>query len=149
VRTLLVHEAEGFSERGVSLSLSWNPTPSTPLGLTARLAPSWGGQATSGADALWGRETMGGLGARGGLASGNRLDAELGYGLPVGRRFVGTPRFGLRTSGTGRDYRLGYGLGVLNAGGLRFELGVDAQRRESPVLGGASNGVVGRVAVQW
>ena len=62
VRTLLVHEAEGFSERGVSLSLSWNPTPSTPLGLTARLAPSWGGQATSGADALWGRETMAGLG---------------------------------------------------------------------------------------
>ncbi len=149
VRTLLVHEAEGFSERGVSLSLSWNPTPSTPLGLTARLVPSWGGQATSGADALWGRDTMAGLGARGGLASGNRLDAELGYGLPVGRRFVGTPRFGLRTSGTGRDYRLGYGLGVLNAGGLRFELGVDAQRRESPVLGGASNGVVGRATVQW
>ena len=149
VRTLLVHEAEGFYERGVSLSLSWNPTPSTPLGLTARLAPSWGGQATSGADALWGRDTMAGLGARGGLASGNRLDAELGYGLPVGRRFVGTPRFGLRTSGMGRDYRLGYGLGVLNAGGLRFELGVDAQRRESPLAGGASNGVVGRVAVQW
>ena len=149
VRTLLVHEAEGFSERGVSLSLSWNPTPSTPLGLTARLAPSWGGQATSGADALWGRDTMAGLGARGGLASGNRLDAELGYGLPVGRRFVGTPRFGLRTSGMGRDYRLGYGLGVLNAGGLRFELGVDAQRRESPLAGGASNGVVGRATVSW
>ena len=149
VRTLLVHEAEGFREHGVSLSLSWNPTPSTPLGLTARLAPSWGGQATSGADALWGRDTMAGLGAPGGLASGNRLDAELGYGLPVGRRFVGTPRFGLRTSGTGRDYRLGYGLGVLNAGGLRFELGVDAQRRESPVLGGASNGVVGRATVSW
>ena len=149
VRTLLVHEAEGFYERGVSLSLSWNPTPSTPLGLTARLAPSWGGQATSGADALWGRDTMAGLGARGGLASGNRLDAELGYGLPVGRRFVGTPRFGLRTSGMGRDYRLGYGLGVLNAGGLRFELGVDAQRRESPLAGGASNGVVGRTTVSW
>ena len=149
VRTLLVHEAEGFSERGVSLSLSWNPTPSTPLGLTARLAPSWGGQATSGADALWGRDTMAGLGTPGGLASGNRLDAELGYGLPVGRRFVGTPRFGLRTSGTGRDYRLGYGLGVLNAGGLRFELGVDAQRRESPLAGGASNGVVGRATVSW
>ena len=43
VRTLLAHEAEGFREHGVSLSLSWNPTPSTPLGLTARVAPSWGG----------------------------------------------------------------------------------------------------------
>ena len=149
VRTLLVHEAEGFREHGVSLSLSWNPTPSTPLGLTARLAPSWGGQATGGADALWGRETMGGLGAPGGLASGNRLDAELGYGLPVGRRFVGTPRFGVGATEYGRDYRLGYGLGVLNRGGLTFELGVDAQRRESPVLGGASNGVLGRAMLGW
>ena len=40
---LLVHEAAGFRERGVSVSLSYNPTPSTPLGLTARVAPSWGG----------------------------------------------------------------------------------------------------------
>ena len=149
VRTLLVHEAEGFREHGVSLSLSWNPTPSTPLGLTARLAPSWGGQATGGAEALWGRETMAGMGAPGGFASGNRLDAELAYGLPVGSRFVGTPRVGLRTSETGRDYRLGYGLGVLNGGGLRFELGVDAQRRESPLAGGADHAGLGRVAVQW
>ena len=37
VRMLLVHEAEGFSERGVSVSASWNPTPSTPLGFTARV----------------------------------------------------------------------------------------------------------------
>ena len=149
VRTLLVHEAEGFRERGVSLSFSWNPTPSTPLGLTARLAPSWGGQATSGADALWGRDTMAGLGTPGGLAPGNRLDAELGYGLPVGSRFVGSPRFGLRTSGTGRDYRLGYGLGLLNRGGVTFELGVEAQRRESPLANGTSNGVMGRATLGW
>ena len=92
---------------------------------------------------------MGGLGAPGGLASGNRLDAELGYGLPVGRRFVGTPRFGVGATEYGRDYRLGYGLGVLNRGGLTFELGVDAQRRESPVLGGTSNGVLGRAMLGW
>ena len=84
VRTLLVHQDEDFSERGVAVSLSWNPTPSTPLGFVARVAPSWGGQATSGAQALWGRETMAGM-AHGGLASGNRLDGEVGYGLPVGQ----------------------------------------------------------------
>ncbi len=43
VRTLVLHQADGFSERGLALSLSYNPTPSTPLGLTARVAPSWGG----------------------------------------------------------------------------------------------------------
>ena len=48
VRTLLVHQDEDFSERGVAVSLSYNPTPSSPLGFMARVAPSWGGQATAG-----------------------------------------------------------------------------------------------------
>ena len=148
VRTLLLHQAEGFSERGVALSLSYNPTPSTPLGFMARVAPSWGGQATSGAEALWGRQTMGGM-APGGVAQGNRLDGEVGYGLPVGSRFVGTPRVGFSTSEYGRDYRLGYGLGVVNRESLTFELGIDAQRRESPLVDGASNGAIGRGTVGW
>ena len=85
--------------------------------------------------------------AHGGLASGNRLDGEVGYGLPVGNRFVGTPRFGFSTSEYGRDYRVvGYGLGVLDRENLNLELGVDAQRRESPMLGGTDNGFLGRGA---
>ena len=148
VRTLLVHQDENFSERGVALSLSYNPTPSTPLGFTAKVAPSWGGQATSGAEALWGRETMAGM-AQGGIAQGSRFDGEVGYGLPVGNRFVGTPRIGFSTSEYGRDYRIGYGLGVLDGESLNFELGVDAQRRESPLLGGADNGVLARASLDW
>ncbi len=148
VRMLVMHQAEGFRERGMALSLSYNPTPSTPLGFVARVAPSWGGQATSGAEALWGRETMAGM-APGGVASGNRLDGEVGYGLPVGSRFVGTPRVGFSTSEHARDYRVGYGLGLLNRESLSFELGIDAQRRESPLLAGASNGAVGRATMRW
>ena len=132
----------------MAVSLSYNPTPSTPLGFVARVAPSWGGQATSGAEALWGRETMSGM-AHGSVASGNRLDGEVGYGLPLGSRFVGTPRFGVGTSEYGKDYRLGYGLGVLNRESLNFELGVDAHHRESPMQGGADNGLLGRATLGW
>ena len=148
VRTLLVHQAEGFRERGIAISFKYNPTPSTPLGFNARVAPSWGGDATSGADALWGRETMAGM-AYGGFAQGNRLDGEVGYGLPVGRSFVGTPRVGFGTSEYGRDYRVGYGLGVLERGDVSFELGVDAQRRESPMFGGTDNSFLGRATLGW
>ena len=154
VRTLLVHQAEGFGERGLALSLSYNPTPSTPLGFMVRVAPSWGGQATSGAEALWGRQTMAGL-SQGGFASGNRLDAEVGYGLPVGSRLVGTPRFGIATTGSGRDYRLGYSLGLLERDeGLGFELGLAAQRRENLILGGGAAGgvdqrLLGRATLSW
>ena len=148
VRTLLVHQDKDFSERGVAVSLSYNPTPSSPLGFMARVAPSWGGQATSGAEALWGRETMVGM-ARGGVAQGNSLDAEVGYGLPVGSRLVGTPKFGLRTSAHGKDYRLGYSLGVLSRERLALDVGVEAQRRENAMQGGASNGVLGRASLGW
>ena len=148
VRTLLVHQAEGFRERGMALSLSYNPTPSTPLGFAAKVAPSWGGQAQSGAEALWGRETMAGMG-HGGLGSGNRLEGEVGYGLPVGSRFVGTPRVGFSTSEYGRNYRVGYGLGVLDRGTVNFELGVDAHRRENPMSDGADNGFLGRATLGW
>ena len=149
VRTLVVHQAEGFTERGMSLSLGWDPTPSSPLGLTARVAPSWGGQARGGAEALWGGQMAYGMGSHQMYGSGDRVDAEVGYGLPVGARFVGTPRVGLTTSPYGRDYRVGYGLGVLEQGTVNFELGVDAQRRESAMEGGASNGFMGRATLGW
>ena len=87
--------------------------------------------------------------APGGAAAGSRLETELGYGMPVGGRLVGTPRFGIGTSGYGRDYRLGYGLGVLSREGLEFELGIDANRRESPAQGTAEHGVGGRLTARW
>ena len=87
--------------------------------------------------------------AHGGFAQGNRLDGEIGYGLPVGKRLVGTPRVGFGSWEYGRDYRVGYGLGVLDRGDVNFELGVDAQRRESPMLGGTDNGFLGRATVGW
>ena len=43
--------------------------------------------------------------------AGDRVDAELGYGLPVGARLVGTPRAAVSTSQYGRDLRMGYTLG--------------------------------------
>ena len=95
------------------------------------------------ARALWGQQAMAGM-RYGGMATGSRLEAEPGYGLLVGSRLVGTPRFAVGTSSHGRDYRLGYGMRVAERGALRFELGVDAHRRQSPAELGATQGVGGR-----
>ena len=149
VRTLVVHQAEGFADRGMSLSLGWDPTPSSPLGLTARVAPSWGGQARGGAEALWGNQMAYGMGSHQMYGGGGQLNAEVGYGLPVGARLVGTPRVGLRTSQYGRDYQVGYALGVLEQGRVNFEVGAEAQRRESATRGEASNGFMGRATLGW
>ena len=66
------------------------------------------GESMSGAEALWGQESMGDMGQdHPPGAGGNRLDTEVGYGLRIGARCVGIPRVGLRTSEYGRDYRVG------------------------------------------
>ena len=56
------------------------------------------GKARGGAESLWGNQTAYGMDSHQMYGSGDRVDAELGYGLPVGARFVGTPRVGLATS---------------------------------------------------
>ena len=81
--------------------------------------------------------------------SGGQVNAEVDYGLPVGARFVRTPHVGLATSQYGREYQVGYALGVLAQGRVHFEMGVDAQRRESPEHGEASNGLMGRATLGW
>ena len=87
-----------------------------------------------GAQALWGWDTMAGM-ADGGPAAGGRLEAELGYGMPVGGRLVETPSFGIGTSDYGRDYRLGYGLTVAQGGAMHFDLGVYANSPGKPLSG--------------
>ena len=148
LRTLLVHEAEGYQERGVSVSLIYDPSPSTPLGFTARVSPSWGSQALSGAQALWGRQTMTGLGIRS-LESGNRMNAEVGYALPVGSGLVGTQRLGVTTSEFGRDYRVGYNLTVLRGGPMNFHFGVDGRRRQDLFRQEPDHSVAVRLNMTW
>ena len=114
----------------------------------ARLAPSWVGRAESGAEALWGRDTMTVL-PNGSHPAGGSLAVDLHYGMAVGGRFVGTPRIGFSTSGTGRHYRFGYSLGLLGGEGLAFELGLDAQRREQANLNGTDHALVARFTARW
>ena len=148
MRTLVVHQADGFTERGMSLSFGWDPTPSSPLGLTARVAPSWGGAAMGGAEALWRSQMAYGMGSHRMAGSGGQVNAEVGYGLPLGR-FVGTPSVGVGTSQHGRDYRLGYRLGLLEQGGLDLGLDVSGTRRESTITPEPDHQVVAGATVTW
>ena len=148
IRRLIVHQADGFAEQGVSVSINYDPRPQTPLGLTAEITPGWGGETTSGAEALWGRETMGGVGAHQ-TAGGNRLDSRVGYGLPLGSRLVGTPQFGVLNRQHGRSYRVGYAIRPRNADKLQIEIGIDAERRDRGGLGPAANSIRTGANVSW
>ena len=133
-RGLVTHEDSDFRERGFSGSLSWDPTPGSDLGPAFTLSQSVGGSASGGVDALIGRETMAGLAANdNGGALSRRLEAKIGYGIPVfGDRFVGTPEIGIGLSDSGRDYRLGWRLGLARRQDrVSMGLELEATRRES------------------
>ena len=102
---------------------------------TARVAPAWDSDAMSGAETLSSREMIGSMGEYRMPMGGRQLDTEVGYGLLIGAQSVGTPRVGLRTSESGRNYRLDDSIEVLEQGNVNLQLGVGAERRVSPVSG--------------
>ena len=150
-RGLLAHEASGFRESGANASLTWDPRPSTERGLALTLRQSWGGSPTGGMDALLGRGTMAGLAAddNGDTPSAGRLEAELGYGLPMfGGAVTATPHLGIGLSDTSRDCRLGWRLKPARKGGPDFTLGLEATRREAADAD-AEHGVMLRGRLRW
>ena len=129
VRALVAHEESGYEEWGASGAIRVNPGPSG-RGLSLTLAPVWG-NAASDAERLWSAHDATTFSASEHVEAEGRLEATVGYGMPVlGGRFTGTPELGLGVSESGRDWRLGWRLGLAGSGRVALGLGVEATRRE-------------------
>ena len=131
-RGLLVHEASGFREWGVSGALRYDPDPVSERGLSLTLTPSWGAASTGGADALFGRETLAGLSRDETRPRDARLGLKFAYGFSaVAGRFTGTPYLGLAlTTQGGRDVRIGWRLAAARRDAIDMTFGLEAARRE-------------------
>ena len=133
---LLSHAAEGFGERGVSGTLSWDPTPVSERGLDITMSQTVGAQSASGLDALFERGTLAGLAAGGIGGDGDTLaqrgfEIRLGYGLAAfGDRFTSRPELGFGVSNGKRDYRVGWRLMREGQYGGSFGLSLGASLRE-------------------
>ena len=133
-RGLLTHEAGGFRNRGISGSFSWDPGRGSGRGPKLALTQTLGASASGGMDPLLGRDTLAGLAANdngGGDLGQRRLELKYGYGFPAfGGRFVSTPEVAVGRSQAGREFRLGWRLGLAHTGPNALEFAVDATRRE-------------------
>ena len=109
---LLLHEAVQAAEWGAGGWLTWDPAPGSALGPALTVSPSIGAPAEGGAAGLWSRDTLAGrdLPHPASPAAG-RVDAKLGYGLPLAGG-TGTPWAGIGLAEGERAYRLGYQLHV-------------------------------------
>ena len=133
-RGLLDHAASGFRERGLSATLTWDQRPGSDLGWSLSLGHGVGAATEGGAASLLARQTLEGLagdaGAEGGLQ--RRFDATLGYGVPVAAgRFVAVSGIGFGLTDTGREYSVGWRLGLARSGPMDLHLGLEATRQES------------------
>ena len=148
-RTLIVHEAGGFRDWGVSGSIRYDPYPDSPRGLMISLSHSAGGASDGGADALLGRGTLGGLGEGEAVEWNSRLVGEAGYGFGVfGGVFTGTPYAGFGASEGLRDYYLGLRLARMNRNAFDLEFGVEATREESAGAYDPIHGMTFRLALR-
>ena len=142
-RGLLAHRASGFREWGASAALAWDPTPSSDHGLSMSLQQSVGASPSGGMHALLARDTMAAAPEAAGIDGAGRLQARLGYGLPLGGgRFVGTPQLGFGLSGGRHDVTLGWHLSVARHEKLGLTVGVEASRRENPDAANPEHGVM-------
>ena len=130
VHGLAAHAEDDYDEWGVSGSLRLAPGVAG-RGLVMSLTPSYGAE-PAGSERLWMLPDASGLAADEYAAPTRRLDAELGYGLPVrGASFTGTPVVGLGLSDAAREVRLGWRLTPAGAAVGDVSLGIEAARRES------------------
>ena len=137
-RGLLDHAASGFRERGLSASLTWDQRPGSDLGWSLSLGHGVGAATEGGAASLLARQSLAGLlsgddgddTTDGGLQ--RRFDATLGYGVPVAAgRFVAISGIGFGLTDTGREYSVGWRLGLARSGPMDLHLRLEAIRQES------------------
>ena len=82
--------------------------------------------------------------------AGGQVNADLGYGLPLGARFVGTPRvLAIRPRRTAATTGWATSSGCSAVRNCTSRLGWTRSGREKQQIGGASNGVVGRASIGW
>ncbi len=131
-RGLLSHESEGFRERGIAGSLSWQPAGSSGRGPELTLHQTMGVQTTGGVDTLFGRSTVAGLAANDNDLRQRRFEVRFGYGIAAfSDRFTMTPEAGLALSTAGRDYNLGWRVSREGIEAEALELRVEVTRREN------------------
>ena len=109
VRGLLAHESGGFEQWGTSVSVLWDPDPSTERGMRIFLGRTLGAESSGGAEALFRRVTLEELGREGGSGGLGQFEAEAGYGLGAfGGRGTFSPYVGLASQDApGREWRGG------------------------------------------
>ncbi len=106
-RSLITHHDSDIKDRGLSLSMGFNPSPAEQ-GFTFTLKQDWG-TVSSGRERLLTAESL--EPAQSNTATAQRLSAEAGYGFTIGDgRYIARPHLGVGLYAKERETTLGWRL---------------------------------------
>ena len=105
-RTLALHEDGRFGNWGLGVALTWDPSPDTKRGWSARLGHDFGDTSTGGRQALFEPSVFPTL--QDTQAGQHTWSFEAAYGLPPWQGLVGSPHAVLSGSDAVERARLGY-----------------------------------------
>ena len=127
-RVLTLHDAFDTSEEGLSVSLSWMPGGTSPLGPSLAFRLDRGAPSPGGFDLL----AASGTGAVSDEATGRSYSFEVAWGFPAfGGRFAGSPYIRYGFSGAANDYTFGWRLAPAAPEAPDLTLGVQSTMREN------------------
>ena len=124
-RTLLAHANADYEEWGYNTSIEYQPG-ANGQGLLLKLGSAWG-MDQSGVQSMWSQETARGLARGGPMSTGQRYQAELGYGVKTRYRerfwypYLAAESFG--------DNNQAYRLGLKLTSGAKLEAGLEFGQR--------------------
>ncbi len=142
-RGLVTHTDGGIAEWGMAAAMRFGA--SHGLGPAVEVRPVWGPAQSGGMRALWGRDSV--VDAALGVPGQRRIEVRFGYGTLLKKENgVARPVLAVALRNTGRDYRIGYEITMMN--GLAVSAAVVSHESAHPWQP-VNYGLTAHAALDW
>ena len=146
---VVLHE-EDVHEVSISGTVRYDQNPTSDLGWSMSVSPTWGKSTYKGNHQNLGTKTITGLFDSSLQFAGTRIDSEIKYGTPIANgKFTGTTNFGYTYSDQVREYRVGYSVSERQSENYDLNLSLYVQRTEKVYEDDPNHSIGLRVGLIW
>ena len=146
---VVLHE-EDVHEVSISGTARYDQNPTSDLGWSMSVSPTWGESTYKGNHQNLGTKTIAGLFDSSVQFSGTRIDSEVKYGTLIANgKFTGTTNVGHTYSDQVREYRVGYSVSERQSQNYDLNLSLNVQRTEKAYEDDPKHSIGVRVGLIW
>ena len=146
---VVLHE-EDVHEVSISGTVRYDQNPTSDLGWSMSVSPTWGESTYKGNHQNLGTKTITGLFDSSLQFAGTRIDSEIKYGTPIANgKFTGTTNVGYTYSDQVREYRVGYTVSERQSEKYDLNLSLYVQRTETVYEDDPNHSIGLRVGLIW